>query len=394
LHSINYNNNRFKLNTLKNSEHEPNKVTAMKFSGTREQILSPLQGVIGVVERKQTMPILANVLLAAKNARLSITGTDLEVELVASSEITVTQPGEITVPGRKLLEIIRALPEDAKITLTLDGDKVKVAAGRSRFVLSSLPGAEFPVVENVSAQQALVLPQAELSRLIGKTHFSMAQQDVRYYLNGTLLETDGKVLRTVATDGHRLAIAETVLTSASKSGLQQVIVPRKGILELQRLLGSEGEVEITIGSNHVRVVIGDVRFTSKLIDGKFPEYSRVIPANPTKIIVSDREALRQALHRTAILSNEKYRGVRLSLAKNALKLQAHNPEQEEAEDEVEIDYKGEELEIGFNVTYLLDALSAVDTETVEIGLSDANSSCLIRSPGTMSARYVVMPMRL
>jgi DNA polymerase-3 subunit beta len=366
----------------------------MKFTATREQILSPLQSVIGVVERKQTMPILANVLLAAKNAKLSITGTDLEVELVASSEVTVQQPGDITVPGRKLLDIIRALPEDAKITLTLDGDKVKVSAGRSRFVLSSLPGAEFPVVESVSAQQTLLLPQAELGRLIAKTHFSMAQQDVRYYLNGTLLETDGKLLRTVATDGHRLAIAETALSSAAKAGMQQVIVPRKGILELQRLLGSTGDVEITIGSNHVRVVIGDIRFTSKLIDGKFPEYGRVIPANPGKIIVSDREALRQALHRTAILSNEKYRGVRLSLAKNALKLQAHNPEQEEAEDEVEIDYKGDELEIGFNVTYLLDALAAVDTETVEIGLTDSNSSCLIRAPGTTSARFVVMPMRL
>lgn len=367
----------------------------MKFTATREQILSPLQGVIGVVERKQTMPILANVLLAAKGNRLSITGTDLEVELVASGEVTVQQPGEITLPGRKLLEIARALPEKTAVTLTLDGDKVKVSAGRSRFVLSSLAATEFPVVENVSAQQTLVLPQAELARLIAKTHFSMAQQDVRYYLNGTLLETDGKLLRTVATDGHRLAIAEATLGAGSKAPqAQQVIVPRKGILELQRLLGSEGDVEITIGSNHIRVTIGDVRFTSKLIDGKFPEYGRVIPANPGKMIVADREALRQALHRTAILSNEKYRGVRLSLSKNSLRLQAHNPEQEEAEDEVEIDYKGDELEIGFNVTYLLDALSAVDTETAEIGLTDSNSSCLIRSPGATNARYVVMPMRL
>ena len=367
----------------------------MKFSATREQILAPLQGVIGVVERKQTMPVLANVLLAAKGTRLSITGTDLEVELVASGEVTVQQPGEITVPGRKLLEIARALPEKTAVTFTLDGDKVKVSAGRSRFVLSSLAASEFPVVENVAAQQTLVLPQAELARLIAKTHFSMAQQDVRYYLNGTLLETDGKLLRTVATDGHRLAVAEAPLGAASKAAhAQQVIVPRKGILELQRLLGNEGDVEITIGSNHIRVTIGDVRFTSKLIDGKFPEYGRVIPANPSKIIVADRESLRAALQRTAILSNEKYRGVRLSLVKNALKLQAHNPEQEEAEDEVEIDYKAEEVEIGFNVTYLLDALAAVETETVEIGLTDANSSCLIRSPGATNARYVVMPMRL
>jgi DNA polymerase-3 subunit beta len=353
-----------------------------------------LQGVIGVVERKQTMPILANVLLSAKNARLSITGTDLEVELVASGEITVQQPGEITVPGRKLLEIIRALPAEASVTVTVDGDKVKISAGRSRFVLSSLPAEEFPVVENVSGEQKLVLPQTELARLIAKTHFSRAQQDVRYYLNGSLLETDGKMLRMVATDGHRLATAEAELPSSASAGAQQVIVPRKGILELQRLLGADGDVEITIGSNHVRALIGDVRFTSKLIDGKFPEYRRVIPANPTKIVVANREALRLSLQRTAILSNEKYRGVRLSLAENRLKLQAHNPEQEEAEDEVEISYTGEEMEIGFNVTYLLDALSAVDTETAEIGLTDTNGSCLICSPGTTSSRFVVMPMRL
>jgi DNA polymerase-3 subunit beta len=367
----------------------------MKFSATREQLLGPVQAVIGVVERKQTMPVLANLLLSVKGGRLSVTGTDLEVELVASGEVTVGQPGEITVPGRKLLDIAKALPEGSSITVTIDGEKLKISAGRSRFTLSTLAASEFPVVESVNATQTLTLPQAELGRLIAKTHFSMAQQDVRYYLNGTLLETDGKTLRTVATDGHRLAIAEAALATGGKSvNPQQVIVPRKGILELTRLLGGSGDVEIAIGSNHIRLQIGDVRFTSKLIDGKFPEYSRVIPANPGKVIVLEREGLRAALQRTAILSNEKYRGVRVSLAKNSLKLQAHNPEQEEAQDEVEIEYKGEELEIGFNVTYLLDALSAVDTETVEIGLTDANSSCLIRSPGTTSSRYVVMPMRL
>lgn len=367
----------------------------MKFTATREQIIGPLQAVIGVVERKQTMPVLANVLLSAKGSRLSVTGTDLEVELVASGEVNVGQPGEITVPGRKLLEIAKALPEKSSVTITLDGERVKVAAGRSRFTLSTLAASEFPVVESVSAQQTLTLPQAELGRLIAKTHFSMAQQDVRYYLNGTLLETDGKMLRTVATDGHRLAIAEAALATGGKTvQAQQVIVPRKGILELQRILGSEGDVEITIGSNHIRLQIGDIRFTSKLIDGKFPDYGRVIPASPGKTVVIERDALRAALQRTAILSNEKYRGVRVALAKNSLKLQAHNPEQEEAQDEVEIDYKGEDMEIGFNVTYLLDALTAVDTETVEIGLTDANSSCLIRSPGTTQSRYVVMPMRL
>jgi DNA polymerase-3 subunit beta len=367
----------------------------MKFSATREQILGPLQSVIGVVERKQTMPVLANVLLAAKGKTLAVTGTDLEVELVATGEVTVNQPGEITVPGRKLLDIARNLPEKATITVTIDGEKLKIVAGRSRFVLSTLPASEFPVVDSVNAHQTITLPQAELGRLIAKTHFSMAQQDVRYYLNGSLLETDGKLLRTVATDGHRLAIAESVLaTDGAGISPQQVIVPRKGVLELQRILGATNEVEIMIGSNHIRLQIGDIRFTSKLIDGKFPEYTRVIPISPSKTVVVDRESLRAALQRTAILSNEKYRGVRVSLAKNALKLQAHNPEQEEAQDEVEIEYAGEEMEIGFNVTYLLDALSAVDTETVEIGLTDANSSCLIRSPGTTQSRYVVMPMRL
>jgi DNA polymerase III subunit beta len=367
----------------------------MKFSATREQLLGPVQAVIGVVERKQTMPVLANLLLAAKGGRLGVTGTDLEVELVASGEVSVAQPGEITVPGRKFLDIAKALPDGSSATVTMDGEKLKISAGRSRFTLSTLAASEFPVVESVNATQTLALPQAELARLIAKTHFSMAQQDVRYYLNGTLLETDGKTLRTVATDGHRLAIAEAELAPGGKNvTAQQVIVPRKGVLELTRILGTTGDVEMAIGANHIRLQIGDVRFTSKLIDGKFPEYGRVIPNQPNKIIVVDREGLRAALQRTAILSNEKYRGVRMTLARNSLKLQAHNPEQEEAQDEVEVDYKGEELEIGFNVTYLLDALAAVDTETVEIGLTDANSSCLIRSPGTTSSRYVVMPMRL
>ncbi len=365
----------------------------MKLSATRAQVLNPLQSVIGVVERRQTMPILANVLLSARNNRLSITGTDLEVELVASSEASVQQAGDITVPGRKLLDIFRALPDGANITMATEGERVIVRAGRSRFTLSSLPAAEYPVIEEINAQQSLVLPQAEFRRLIEKTHFSMAQQDVRYYLNGLLIETDGKSLRAVATDGHRLAICECALDQAARTP-QQVIVPRKGVLELQRLLGSEGSIDLAIGSNHIRAQIGDVRFTSKLIDGRFPEYGRVIPASPARVVEGDRETLRQALQRTAILSNEKYRGVRLTLKPGLLTIQAHNPEQEEAEDQVEVSYQGEEVEIGFNVTYLLDALAAIDGEKVQIGLGDSNSSCLIRTDGQAMARYVVMPMRL
>jgi DNA polymerase III subunit beta len=364
----------------------------MKFSAERESLLAALQSVIGVVERRQTMPILANLLLSAEQGKLAITATDLEVELVARAEIKSSADGRLTVPGRKLLDICRSLPDGVTLTFTQDKDKVTVKAGKSRFVLATLPAADFPVIDELAQQQSLELAQADLRRLLDKTYFSMAQQDVRYYLNGMLLETDGKMLRTVATDGHRLALCEMDLPS--NTGSQQVIIPRKGVLELQRLLGTEGDVKITIGSNHIRAQIGDVRFTSKLIDGRFPEYSRVIPAASPKAVVADRERLRSALQRTSILANEKYRGIRLALKKDSMTLQAHNPEQEEAEEEVEVSYKGDELEVGFNVGYLLDALAAVDGTEVEIGVTDGNSSCLVRAPGATSARYVVMPMRL
>ena len=364
----------------------------MKLTATREDLLAPLQSVIGVVERRQTMPVLANVLLSARDSRLAITGTDLEVELVAATKVGLEQPGDITVPGRKLLDIFRALPDGVSVTLSTEGERVIVRAGRSRFTLSSLPAAEFPVIEEINAAQTLSLPQGEFRRLIDKTHFSMAQQDVRYYLNGLLLETQESALRAVATDGHRLALCEMALSSPGKAG--QVIVPRKGVLELQRILGTEGNVELAIGTNHVRAQIGDIRFTSKLIDGRFPEYGRVIQSSPGKHVLADRELLRQSLQRTAILSNEKYRGIRLAVRTDLLTIQAHNPEQEEAEDQVEVVYAGDEVEIGFNVNYLLDALSAIEGDKVEIGLTDSNSSCLIHAPGLTQTRYVVMPMRL
>src|SRR5690348_14301394 len=364
----------------------------MKLTATREDLLAPLQSVIGVVERRQTMPVLANVLLSARDNRLAITGTDLEVELVAATKVGLEQPGDVTVPGRKLVDIFRALPDGVSVTLSTEGERAIVRAGRSRFTLSTLPAVEFPVVEEINAAQTLSVPQGEFRRLIDKTHFSMAQQDVWYYLNGLLLETQDSALRAVATDGHRLALCEMALSSPAKGG--QVIVPRKGVLELQRILGTEGNVELAIGTNHVRAQIGDIRFTSKLIDGRFPEYGRVIPASPSKRVEADRETLRQALQRTAILSNEKYRGIRLTVKSDLLTLTAHNPEQEEAEDQVEVDYKGEDVEIGFNVNYLLDALSAIEGDKVEIGLTDSNSSCLIHAPGAVHTRYVVMPMRL
>jgi DNA polymerase-3 subunit beta len=365
----------------------------MKFSAARETILKPLQTVVNVVERRQTMPILSNMLLSVEKGRLRVTATDLEVEMIADADIDMDSPGEITVPGRKLYEICRAVPDGTQIEINLSGERLTVKAGRSRFTLSTLRAADFPTVDEISAKQTFKVTRQDLRSLIDKTHFSMAQQDVRYYLNGLLLETERKKLRAVATDGHRLALSEIDLESGASRD-EQVIVPRKGVLELNRLLEGEGDVEIALGANHIRVQLDGVRLTSKLIDGRFPEYARVIPNEPRNVITADRNLLRQALQRTAILSNEKYRGVRLELSSNSVVLQANNPEQEEAVETLEVDYSGDAMEIGFNVNYLLDALAAVDSEQVEFGVTDANSSCLIREPGGDHTKFVVMPMRL
>jgi len=365
----------------------------MKFSAPRETILKPLQTVVGVVERRQTMPILSNVLLSVQGNKLSVSATDLEVEMVAEAEVEAEAGGDITVPGRKLHDIFRALPEGTSVEISQVGDRVTVKGGRSRFTLSTLRAADFPTIEEIGAKQTLRLTRADLRQLVEKTHFSMAQQDVRYYLNGLLLETERKKLRAVATDGHRLALSETDLIGAATRD-EQLIVPRKGVLELSRLLDGDGEVQLALGANHIRVHLDGIRLTSKLIDGRFPEYGRVVPAQPRNVLKADRSLLRQALQRTAILSNEKYRGVRLELSPNSVVLQANNPEQEEAVETLEVEYGGDAMEIGFNVNYLLDALAAVDSDQVELGVSDANSSCLIREPGSDKTKFVVMPMRL
>jgi DNA polymerase-3 subunit beta len=365
----------------------------MKLRAARDVLLKPLQAVIGVVERRQTMPILSNVLLVARDGSLSVTATDLEVELVASAEVEVESGGEITVSGRKLLDICRALPDGSDISISLSGEKLNVRSGRSKFTLATLPTADFPTVEDIKAGQTIQVSQETLRRLIEKTHFSMAQQDVRYYLNGMLLETGGNHLRAVATDGHRLALCEAEIEGAALDE-QQVIVPRKGVLELQRLMDGEGDLNIELGANHVRIQLKDIRFTSKLIDGRFPEYERVIPKESSNELTADRTLFRGALQRTAILSNEKYRGIRLVIRDSGVVIQAHNPEQEEAEEELEVTYSGEDIEIGFNVNYLLDALGAVDGEEVTLSVLDSNSSCLIRQPGRDDGKFVVMPMRL
>lgn len=366
----------------------------MKFKIQREAFLKPLQQIIGVVERRQTLPVLGNILVQTSDQGLTLTATDLEVELVAQVGLEISAGGETTLPARKLLDICRTLPEEAWLEVQVDQERATLRSGKSRFTLATLPASDFPVIEELKSVQAFKFPQRDLKELIERTHFSMAQQDVRYYLNGLMLELDKKGIRSVATDGHRLAMCEM----AAKTGVsdsQQVIVPRKGVQELLRLLeGDEAEVEIQLGSNHIRVSTPNIRFTSKLIDGRFPDYNRVMPKGGDKQIQTDRGFLRQALARTSILSNEKYRGIRLSLDKNVLKIQAHNPEQEEAEEELEIQYNGDTLEIGFNVTYLLDALAALPGDDVRILLSDANSSCLIEGGSRGHCKYVVMPMRL
>lgn len=369
----------------------------MHFTIQRESLLKPLQLVAGVVERRQTLPVLSNVLIVINGQHLSLTGTDLEVELVA--HVSLADPsssgGEITVPAKKLMDICKSLPAESFIDIKLDDNKLILKSGRSRFTLSTLPATDFPNVEEIQEPLNLYLPQGLLRRLIEQTSFAMAQQDVRYYLNGMLLEVQSNRLRAVTTDGHRLALCSLTTEIKDSLSAHQVIVPRKGILELVRLLNDQtSEVNITLGQHHVRATVGDFTFTSKLVDGKFPDYERVVPRGGDKLVIANRQALREALSRAAILSNEKYRGVRLLLDSNLLKVQANNPDQEEAEEELVVEYSGSTLEISFNVGYLLDVLAVMSTEKVRLIFSDANSSALIQELENDDSSYVIMPMRL
>jgi DNA polymerase-3 subunit beta len=357
----------------------------MKFSIEREALLQPISQVVGVVERRQTLPVLANFLISAKGKRLSITGTDMEVELLTTVEADISAEGETTVPARKLVDIVRMLPEGVNIT---------VSSGRGRYTLATLPATEFPATDQVETLEVFKIQEVNLKTLLDKTAFAMANQDVRYYLNGLLFDFHDATLTTVATDGHRLAVCDLGV----ELGLgeeRQLIVPRKGVLELTRMLSEVDDlVELAIGKNHVRLVKDSSVFTSKLIDGRFPEYRAVIPKGTDRHIRLDRQSFTQALQRAAILSNEKYRGVRLEAAGNALKIIAHNPQHEEAIEEVEAALNFDQIAIGFNVTYLLDALTAIEASSVVMELKDANSSCLITADPAGPDRHVVMPLKL
>ena len=366
----------------------------MKIVTDKDSLLQPLQQVGGVVERRQTLPILANVLINARPDELTITATDLEVEMKTVARADCENELDFTLPARKLIDICRALPEGAKISIDIEGERATLRSGKSRFTLGLLPAQDYPSIEPSASTHRFSVSGRQLKRLIDKTQFAMAQQDVRYYLNGMLLEVKEGMIRAVATDGHRLALSESQCDGTEGIDLQ-VILPRKAVQELSRLI-SDGDapIDIDVSSNHIRLKMESSSFTSKLIDGKFPDYDRVIPKRSERVVSADKESLKQALQRASILSNEKYRGIRFQFTPGSLELLAHNPEQEEAEEEMEIEYDGSELVIGFNVGYLIEVLNVLGSARVQMLLNDANSSCLINEPEGENEQYVIMPMRI
>lgn len=369
----------------------------MECTISKEALLQPLQLVTGVVERRQTLPILSNALLVVSEDKLSITGTDLEVELVAwGTPQSVASVGAVTTPARKLMDICRSLPDEAIILLKLEDNRLLVKSGRSRYRLSLLPVDDFPKTEQKPSDIEFPLPQSVLKNLIDSISFAMAQQDVRFYLNGLLMEVGEGKIRTVATDGHRLALCNTTVNSENTSGpITQIIIPRKGAVELSRLLGDGDTVAtVTVGSNFVRVGTDDFLFSSKLVDGKFPDYQNVIPTGGDKELVADRRLLKDSFVRASILSSDKFHGVRLYLSEQLLKLKANNPEQEEAEEDIEVDYTGAPVEIGFNVTYMIDVMNTLASEKVRITLSGPDNGVIIERVDSPDALYVVMPMKI
>lgn len=361
----------------------------------RDAFLRPLQSVTGVVERRQTLPILSNVLIESRDGALTLLATDLEIQ-VSSSVTGQTAPGDfaVTVSAKKLVDILRALPEGTTVTLDQTDARVNLKAGRSRFTLQTLPAADFPrLAEGLQATAEIAIPQRELRKLLSLTQYAMAQQDIRYYLNGMLLMVDGNQLTLVATDGHRLALTSRDLLDSYVR--QEVILPRKAVLELSRLLSdTDDTVLVTLLGNQVKFDFGGIVLVTKVVDGKFPDFQRVIPKDYARKVDVERIRLQQALQRAAILSNEKFRGVRWVLSEGSLRIVCTNTEQEEAEEEMEIAYAGDALDIGFNITYLQDVLAAVDAERVNCAFGDANSSMLVTLPERTDFKYVVMPMRI
>ena len=362
----------------------------------RDAILKPLQTVAGIVERRHTLPILANVLLRKQGPSISFLASDVEIQVQTTAELGAgSDDAAITVSARKLIDILRALPDGADVSIKVENKRATIQAGKSRFALQTLGAEEFPTVAvNEAFSASFSLPQKQLKHLFQMVHFAMAQQDIRYYLNGLLLVTEGEHVRVVATDGHRLAYCHAQIDGAELAR-QEVIIPRKTVLELQRLLADNDEpVNIDVSGNQVRFRFGEVEMVSKLVEGKFPDYQRVVPSGYTKKMVCGRDTLASSLTRASILTSDKFKGVRISLAPGLVKIQTSNAEQEEATEEIEVDYGSEPMEIGFNVSYLQDVLANLKTEQVQIEFGDANSSALLTVPENGDFKYVVMPMRI
>jgi DNA polymerase-3 subunit beta len=367
----------------------------MNIKINRDILLKPLSSVSGIVERRHTLPILSNLLLEAKQDKIVLTATDLEMQISLSVNTAVGADLSTTISARKLLDICRALPENAEINITPADNRIQVKAGKSRFNLQTLPAADYPVMTKATGTVSAVvtLAQGVLKRLFKQVEFAMAQQDIRYYLNGLLFEVTANRLNVVGTDGHRLSFTSTELSQNYEK--QELILPRKTVIELIKLLDDTDEdVTIEITAGQVNFTFGDIRLISKVIDGKFPDYTRVIPVGHQNSFTTDRMTILLSMQRASILSNEKYRGIRMVLANNSLRLISTNSEQEEAEEELEIDYHGEALDIGFNVTYMIDVLNNVSSENIIFSFADANSSCLVTVPDDEDYKYVVMPMRI
>ena len=362
---------------------------------TQEKVLSVLQSVAGIVERRHTLPILANVLIRKTGSALQFTTSDLEIQIRTTSDLGGDAGNFTTTVGaRKIIDILRTMPSDQTVSLESSQSKLILKGGKSKFTLQSLPAEDFPLVqESANFGPAFSVPQKTLKNLLEQVSFSMAVHDIRYYLNGILFVAEGKQLSLVATDGHRLAFVSALLDVEVPR--QEVILPRKTVIELQRLLSdAEGAIEMQFANNQAKFSFDGMEFVTKLVEGKFPDYNRVIPKNHKNIITLGRQALLASLQRTAILTSDKFKGVRLNIDPGTLRVASNNAEQEEAVDELDIDYNGDSIEIGFNVTYLIDALTNMDQEMVKLVLSDSNSSALITIPDNATFKYVVMPMRI
>ncbi|MCF6346422.1 MAG: DNA polymerase III subunit beta [Thiomicrorhabdus sp.] len=369
----------------------------MKITLTRENLLSVLQTVGGVVEKRQTMPILGNVLFQVSENTLTVTASDLEIETRAKTELESSEASQFstTLPAIKLINIVRSLPNGLTITLDFDESRCTLLAGRSRFKLSTLPAEDFPVMDLTQSDLSFALSQHQLKQLILHSGFAMASQDVRFYLNGMLFDINNNILRVVATDGHRLSTCSTQLAMEGLPSTQ-AILPRKGVLELQKLMNDdETLIEFSLAKNYLTVQLEDTVFTCKLVDGRFPDYLRVIPTENDQLIQTDKELLRSLLQRASILSNDKFKGIRLRLSQNLLTVNASNSEQDESHEDMAIDYNGTEMEIGFNVNYIIDVLNSINDDCVTLILRDANSSCLIETQADgCHCQHVIMPMRL